>query len=35
MRKNRIIALVLLLAMTAAILSGCHGTLDKNAAKEG
>ena len=35
MRKTRITALVLLLALAAALLSGCHGTMDQNAAKEG
>ena len=35
MRKTRITALILLLALAAAILSGCHGTMDQNAAKEG
>ncbi len=35
MRKNRIIALVMLLTAVSMILSGCHGTMDQNAAKEG
>ena len=35
MRKTRITALVLLLALAAALLSGCHGTMDRNAAQEG
>ena len=35
MRKTKIIALVMLLVMAAGILSGCHGTMDRNAAKEG
>ncbi len=34
MRKIKIIALVLLLAMAAGILSGCHGVMDKKAAKK-
>ena len=35
MRKTRITALVLLLALAAVLLSGCHGTMDRNAAREG
>ena len=35
MKTRKIIALVLLLGMAAGILSGCHGTLDQNASKEG
>ena len=35
MRKTRITALALLLALAAALLSGCHGTMDRNAAQEG
>ena len=35
MRTRKTIALILLLAMAAAVLSGCHGTMDQNAAKEG
>ena len=35
MRKVKIIALALLLAMAAGILSGCHGTMDSNAADAG
>ena len=35
MRKTRITALILLLALAAALLSGCHGTMDRNAAQEG
>ena len=35
MRTRKTIALILLLAMAAGILSGCHGTMDRNAAKEG
>ena len=35
MRKTRITALILLLAVAAALLSGCHGTMDRNAAQEG
>lgn len=35
MRKTRITALILLLALAAALLSGCHGTMDRNAAHEG
>ncbi len=35
MRKTRITALVLLLTLAAALLSGCHGTMDRNAAQEG
>ena len=35
MRKIRIIALALLLALAAGILSGCHGTMDQNAAEAG
>ena len=31
MRKTKIIALVMLLVMAAGILSGCHGTMDRNA----
>ena len=34
MRKRKILALVMLLAMAAAILSGCHGIMDKKAAKK-
>ena len=32
---SKIIALVMLLVLAAGILSGCHGTMDQNAAKEG
>ena len=35
MKRNKIIALVMLLVMAAGILSGCHGTMDQNAAKAG
>ena len=35
MKRNKLIALALLLAMAAGILSGCHGTMDRNAAKAG
>ena len=35
MKKSKIIALALLLVMAAGILSGCHGTMDRNAAKAG
>ena len=35
MRTRKTIVLVLLLALSAAVLSGCHGTMDLNAAKEG
>ena len=35
MRKTRITALILLLAVATALLSGCHGTMDRNAAQEG
>ena len=35
MRKTRITALALLLALAAALLSGCHGTMDSNAADAG
>ena len=35
MRTRKTIALILLLVMAAGILSGCHGTMDQNAAKEG
>ena len=35
MRTRKTIALILLLAIAAAMLSGCHGTMDRNAAKEG
>ena len=35
MRTRKTIALILLLAMATAVLSGCHGTMDQNAAKEG
>ena len=35
MRKTRITALALLLVLAAALLSGCHGTMDRNAAQEG
>ena len=35
MKKIKIFALVMLLVMAAGILSGCHGTMDRNAAKEG
>jgi len=35
MRRRKIISLILLLAMAAGILSGCHGTLDQNVSKEG
>ena len=35
MRRTRITALILLLAVAAVLLSGCHGTMDRNAAQEG
>ena len=35
MKRNKLIALALLLVMAAGILSGCHGTMDRNAAKAG
>ncbi len=35
MRFRKITALILLLIMSAAMLSGCHGTMDQNAAREG
>ena len=35
MKMRKMTALVLLLALAAAVLSGCHGTMDQNAAKEG
>ena len=35
MRRIKIIALALLLAMAAGILSGCHGTMDRDAADAG
>ena len=35
MRIRKTIILALLLAMAAMMLSGCHGTMDQNAAKEG
>ena len=35
MKTRKTIALILLLVMAAAVLSGCHGTMDQNAAKEG
>ena len=35
MRTRKTIALILLLAITAVFLSGCHGTMDQNAAKKG
>ena len=35
MKIRKITALILLLAMALAILSGCHGTMDQNAAREG
>ena len=35
MRRIKIIALALLLAMAAGVLSGCHGTMDRDAADAG
>ena len=35
MRRYKITAVILLLVMAAGILSGCHGTMDQNAAREG
>ena len=35
MRKRKTTVLILLLAAAAVLLSGCHGTMDRDAAKEG
>ncbi len=35
MRLRKVIALLMLLVLAAGVLSGCHGTMDQDAAKEG